>query len=65
MSSFPYEIIKGGGHVSLKIALSTEQIYLAQNRAPVYGKMEGRKGRKGNERLRREESKQRKEKASK
>lgn len=62
MSSFPYEIIKGGGHVSLKIALSTEQIYLAQNRAPLYGRKEGRKG---NKRLRREESKQRKERASK
>lgn len=57
MSSLPYEIVKGGGHVSLKIPLSPEQIHLAQNRAPVYGKMEGRKGRKGNERLRREESK--------
>lgn len=65
MSSLPYEIVKGGGHISLKIPLSPEQIHLAQNRAPVYGKMEGRKGRKGNERLRREESQQRKERASK
>lgn len=44
MSSLPYEIIKGGGHVSLGVALSTEQIYLAQNRAPLYGRKEGRRG---------------------